>query len=567
MPEITNADRRLFRIVPHRIASRRRLTRVKLWIAITIWVTVGLYSGLATFFGYKTAQLGDVAVIITIASQFFTMIYAIPEFSAISRRLLGHATIPALIVLCLTAHIISFLGSAFYHYNEASKTKSLGLTANQLNILDDTRNKVYFNTIGHDVFLEGLEGYYEGKAKESENGFGVTGRSGQGARYRLYMNTASEVRSEHALFNTKVNLDEARAIIYDNNDINEFIANLRLLPTAVTHPESDVGTLGESQRLLNNLQNERPNLDFNAGEVVPEPRHGREVISAYIKRYPFVQVSAPVEALMTGGGKIEGLGQILKALSPFDSNNGGYNVTIGLMAGGVLEIAVFIFNIFVNLLYRNLASIKRRTDRSTIINASYSSVLQVIMWYKPASQSIQRIDNPRLVTMLEMVKKFINSGLDRQDAMKCTEFSSKPYHEGEEDDSYLRTIWNRWGAGYESVYYKIKPSWIHHVMEGKISKADNIYHLPDDVDIADIWWDSFQDLLQNIITHLTRTGEVQVYEMNHWIDPMDFNDWVSEMHKTFGSCGTKLPDINTVHSTNSDNDFFNEFCNTVDRAG
>lgn len=448
MRDKTDIRTRLNNIVPQRIGTRLKLARLKLLVAVLIWLAIGIYSGMATFLGYKIANLGNVSLVITIASQFFTMAYAIPEFESVSRRFLKNFTIPTLIALCLGAHVISFLGSAFFHYTKASTARELGLTANQVEVLDDTGKKIKFNTLEFASFLEGLTNMYEGKAEASDNGKGITGRTGKGDRYRLYMNAASEVRLNREMLDQAIDFKEIDTLVHDTPDPAEFIRKLRTLPTSVLHQESEITTLGEAGRQLAILTGQRPSLDYETDEKVPDPKYAREILSTYVHRYPFVRVENPVEEVLTGGGKAAGMRRIFDTLNPFgDSTTHGYNESVGLLVGAILEISVFIFNIFVNLIYRNVQSILRRKDRSTIINAAYSCMLSITMRLTSVSENVQRLNTKTVVFMLDLAKRHFDKGLDRRRAMKCTELSCRPYDEEEQERSMFRSVWNTWGRG------------------------------------------------------------------------------------------------------------------------
>ncbi len=113
----------LDKLYPARLRKRLMIANWKLIVITILWITVAIYSLVATFYGYKVLNLGNISFILAFASQLFTVIYAVPYMNDINTKIFKKFAIPIWIIIAAAAHIISFGGSAFYHLYETPYRK------------------------------------------------------------------------------------------------------------------------------------------------------------------------------------------------------------------------------------------------------------------------------------------------------------------------------------------------------------------------------------------------------------------------------------------------------------
>jgi hypothetical protein len=124
--------------------------------------------------------------------------------------------------------------------------------------------------------------------------------------------------------------------------------------------------------------------------------------------------------------------------------------------------------------------------------------------------------------------------------MYCTELSATPIETGNQEKSAIKKIWQRWGLGYEAIYYQINESWIKAIQNNeKTEEIEKIFS----GELHDNWTRAVISLTNELLNHLTKSGEHQEINNLHWIDLTDFNDWFSEVERETGINGRKLPKI------------------------
>ncbi|MCD4727209.1 MAG: hypothetical protein K8R46_06085 [Pirellulales bacterium] len=549
MNHVATSNTDLGTIVPEKLKKKYRLSKIKLWIIVIFWISIAIYSYLATFFGYKYANLGDMSFVLTLASQIFTMIYAIPDVGEIRKRMFRVGTLPFWIVVCFSAHIISFGGSAFYHYLTISKVEGRAdlATPQQVQLLHNVQKKITFNTRGYINYLEGLEEYYKGKKSDSIDGYDASSTGGRGDRAKLLENVVSELSNELKWTRKQFPEEDIDKLTSSDIELSQFTSHANVISSTISHPESQIKELARAQKLRMELSRNKPPFDYGYSDAVPKPAIARQKIKDHIVNYPFIKIVVPYEQLGSAIGRIESLGDLfsLKILDEGDYKS-KYSSAGGLFAATVIEISMLIVNLFLVIQSRNIKAIYKRLDRTPIVDTAYDVTLDAIARFIPFTQKAGKIDPPTYIAVLSIGRNYIDRHQQINQRLICTELSAKPIKE-ESNTGFLKKIWTQVGLGYEAIYFKLDDEWVKTLAQHKEYTNDDynqeLIFLTDGN--QNEWGYAIVSMARKLLDYMERTGEHLVIDGEHWVDFGDFAEWLSKIEKIAGVRGYRFPNIET----------------------
>lgn len=537
------------RHVPQGLAGRIASAQTKMRIIMAFWLLIGSYSLVTTFMGYKLSHLGNLSIILALASQVFTMIYALPDVGMVKRFFFG-ASIPFWLILCIAMHGVSFCGSAYYHYMLTMRVmdRTDHASLEETKVLEDSQDMLRFNTYDYVRFLDKLTAYYERKREQSETGKGVSSLSGQGDRYRLFNNVVSELEAQKSLVFAEDRVDRINDLLEPNVEIRAYVNGLNKLSASITRPESSYRDIIQARLSLKELRKETPRFDYARGETVLSPTEGRKIIVAYLERYPFTKIDVPHDLKSTGSNKLSGLKKALM-LEGLKDDKGEFDLGsfFGLFAATIVEIAMFVINLFFAAQSRNLKVLKERIDRSSMINCAESEGRDVLAWLSRVTEMAKALKPAYPVTLLSMAQDSIKFNCDRNQRMLLTSLTARRAT-GDYARRLFKRLWIRWGVGYEAVYVKINKQWLETVNVsndpgciGRIFFMEKMQEGDREVDMEEIWGLAVLEVLRCIVKQLLKSGELVAVDGEYWVDMEDFTNWLSEVEQMTGTLGRIIP--------------------------
>lgn len=559
------------KLVPPNLQKKFNLARFKLILIVAVWLTIAIYSFIATFLGYKISNLGNASLILALSSQLFTVIYAIPDMGNMRRYVFNKFTLPFWILICLTAHIISFAGSAFYHYMKTSQVSGRPdiTTPYQANLLKETQSQILFNTNDYKVFLKSLIAYYKTKKQSSLEGKGPSSVEGRGDRVKLLENIVAELNEELSLANAKFPDDHFSKIVDPNIKLNMFLTLASTISSNVSHPESNIFDLSNSGNNIEKLQVERPLFNFSDADNVISQKDGRALIRSHISKYPFINIKIPYEELGAASGKFKSINEIVKQASLFDkSGDFKPNNAFGLFAATVIEVATFIFNLFFIVQGKNLKSITRRMNRIVVLNNAVDLSRNLISSLTLITKKAHKIDFSFAMLIISTARTEIFKKLDRRKKLFCSEISSKP-----ERNMYIKRLrflnklWPKWGMGFDVVYYKLDKDWVTKLFDfGTQTIVDNSFEKISPELLKRTWNVSIISMISHLLNYLLLTGEYQEVNGEYWIDMADFNDWFAMAQDHTGVRGLRIPGLEFDEQVTTWDNLFENLKSTAESA-
>lgn len=438
---------KLAQIIPPNLQKKYDLAKFKLVLIVIVWITIAVYSFIATFLGYKLSNLGNVSFILALSSQIFTVIYAIPDMGDVRKHVFNKFTLPFWLIICLTAHVISFGGSAFYHYMKTSQVSGRPdiTTPYQAKVLRETQEKILFNTKDYKIFLNSLVAYYELKKESSLEGTGASSIKGRGDRVKLLENVVSEIKEELSLANAKFPDDQFDKIVNPQVELSTFLTLASNISANATHPDSNIVNTADALSHYKDMKKDRPPLNFNGNEKVISQKEGRALIRQYISQYPFVKIDIPYEDLGAASGKFKSVNAIIKEASLFDEK-GAFkpNNAFGLFAATIIEVATLIFNLFFIVQGKNLKTVVRRMNRRVVLNNAVDLSRSTIAHFTLITRKANDVDLSYPIMMISMAREQIFRKLEWEHKLYCSDTSANPKR-NERKPNILRRFWVKWG--------------------------------------------------------------------------------------------------------------------------
>jgi len=549
-------------IINPSLQKRISISKIKLWAIVFVWFSVASYSFFATFWGYKIINLGNTSFVLAFASQFFTVVYAIPEIGNIKKKIFNKKTLFFWIILCISAHSFSFLGSAFYHYVLTIKVQNRTdfATPTQLELLHETQRKVLFNTGDYKNYLNSLKKFYETKKVKSDSGSGVSLMTGQGKRYDIFKTVVGALDEEISMAEVLYPNDQIIKITDPNIRISDFIIILSSMSVNFLHPNSKTESLASATQNFDNYKRVRPEFDYGKDEDIPDPKIGRERIKNYLANYPFVQVKIPYE-LTSGGSYLGSIDKLLSMLQFWKSETGiKYSKSFGLIAAVIIEIATFIFNLFLIVQDTNLKMITKRLNRSSILYNAMERAKSTIVHFSFISDKIEKLDLSYPVMLILLAKEQVFFHTDMKEKIQ---FSDSSFELALPPKREKRSIFGRAlhkvRIAHEAYYYCINPEWTKKITNFSGIDVDEIEfkHYKLDKPLDRVWKASVISMITYLLRYFTTTQELIEKDNKYWVDMSDFDDWFSTVQEKTDIRGVNLPELDFEEKKMTIQEFYN----------
>lgn len=533
-------------IVPPSLRKRILLAKVKLWLIVFVWLSVAFYSFFATFWGYKIINLGNTSFILAFASQFFTVIYAIPEIGNIKKRIFNRKTLIFWLILCLSAHLFSFFGSAFYHYVLTTKVKSRPdfTTPSQLDLLTETQRKLLFNTNDYKKYLHSLSRYYKSKMERSEGGAGASLLPGKGKRYAIFKTVAGAIDEEISMAEGLFPDDQITKITDPNMKLDDFVIILGGMSGNILHPNSRTESLAAAVQNFIEYKETRPLFDYGKNETPPEPVLVRKIVRNHMARYPFVKVEIPYE-LGSGGFQLGAIDRLMSIMRFWESETRvTYSKSFGLIAAAIIEIATFIFNLFLIVQDNNLRMITKKLNRSSVLYNAMERAKSTIVHFSYISEKIEKLDLSYPVMIILLAKEQIFYHTDMGNKIQFSDQFVGPVLSSEKENrGILKTAWNKMRIGHEAIFYCIKPDWTNTINDFSGIDVDQIEFTQLDKPLDKAWKAAVISMVVYLFRYFSITQELMEKDNKYWVDMRDFDDWFTMVQEETGIRGINLPEI------------------------
>lgn len=509
-----------------------RISVFALMFILSMWAAVAFYSFYSTLNGYDYLKFNDLAIVLTLSSQFFTVIYAIPVFTNIASRRLP--VFIGLVVFCVLAHMLSFGGSVFYHHIKQNTVD--GTPVYQQDDLRRYQARIRFNTAEYLAFLESVRSTMLQRRADSLAGRGPSGWDGPGPRSKLYNNVIGELEGYVLAYQkaVKINgLDHALEEVRSAKTLSGLEEVYKSLPSMATQEESRIEDVGTAKRMLNRLRT-RIDAAFNYGkdDFVPDGKLARSKLRGLVEQYPFVDASFDLSSL-TGKGMLRSMATEVGNLAGAGFWSFVHNAKMGILIAVIVEFSVLLMNFFVRTYARKPAKQALAAKIRRIFFEAAAILARFYSYNRQYSVNVRGVEGSAVVDLISRARNVIRKHIDMRHKILVRDFLRGKYEYLDMSDEAANAEGTKrirkFGNGAQGVYYRLDASFYEEVCKaspGSGHCGDHVLSC-DESEVVDTYQKAVGLLVRYIIGFLERIGQVQHHGNEYWIDFDYFNEWVN----------------------------------------
>ena len=282
-----------------------RSLKFLLILTFLLWISIGFYSAYATFQGFNRLNWGLLAIILTSLAQIGAMIYPFIikkiYYDKSLTKLISCSSIILILVLGIVFHIVSFLGSIYYHSEAAGaplSKRNVGSYEIQLqNIISNARHN---NLLPKE--MDRIIHFYKTKTQEEVDGSGVTELKSFGPYARSYHLLAQATANLKMQFPTiELPLPQQLSETTTNEQAFEITYNYYLnLPSELFPPKNNVSRYSLTDwrekvpRPINPKNEPKSNNAFLFNPNNFELTNAEQILRRYLYSFPFKEINKPV---------------------------------------------------------------------------------------------------------------------------------------------------------------------------------------------------------------------------------------------------------------------------------
>jgi hypothetical protein len=529
--------------------SQRAMLWRRLWLVVILplWIANGGYSFIATMTGYTALGQQALAALLAGVSQAFTLIWALPIISADEskdKKPFWHF----FLVIVVIAHILSFAGSAFYHYSVSVQSLEHGRKITLTNLLlgdveflfqgeakefKTAKDSIKFNTLSRLNFLTETADYFEGRAKQAAAGLDKTKVAMKGKIYWAYFAAYKEVSAHKTSLEKKLRKDDFKWLYNGQATARAWIqAVSRVSPEVLSPANASDIQLADAKTKLAELRKNRPN--FNKLTGVPDEEYARNLALEYISKYPSIMIDYDTLAFKKSTGRIA---EVFQAVSPVRMLEDPANLIYPGVAL-LVEMLMIIFNLMIRSGFEKVKWIRLCSNRDALINMGYLHANSIPAWKAHYMDTFNKPDGPFVVTLLSQAIDVLRQLQDAQYSGRCVaekgtmvfEVDGKDQKEkidfevphssalAESDKAFI-ALDKRWTDRWLADY--------HHKSEYRTRSRVALESVHSDTEIGHF----IRPLVIEILLYLRRTRECIIVENRYYVKLSGLIEWLAALNQ------------------------------------